>query len=241
MRIPPVIRRMVDRHRHRFLRAARGVVHVGANTGQERDLYAHYGLDVLWIEPLPDAFAALRRNLEGLPRQRAVQALVTDRDDCEYDFHVANNGGESSSIFTFGAHAEIWPRVAFTGTVRLTSVTLPTLMARAGIDPEPYDALVLDTQGAELLVLRGAAALLPGMRCIKTEAADFDAYVGAARLGDLEAFLGPQGFAEHRRYRFARRPAGGSYYEVVWTRTAAPGCRGGERRTPAPSAPASGG
>jgi FkbM family methyltransferase len=203
VKIPPAIRRIVDRYRHRFLRAARGVIHVGANIGQERELYAHYGLDVLWIEPLPEVFSTLERNIRAFPRQRAVQALVTDRDDSD-----------------FAAHAEIWPGVVFTRSLPLRGVTLPTLLAREGIDPAPYDALVLDTQGAELLVLRGAAALLPDWKCIKAEAADFEAYAGAARLGDLEDFLAPHGFVEYRRDRFARRPAGGSYYEVVWIRSA---------------------
>ena len=32
-----------------FLKSVSGVIHVGANTGQERDLYAKYHLDVVWI------------------------------------------------------------------------------------------------------------------------------------------------------------------------------------------------
>ena len=36
-----------------YLRKVDGIVHVGANVGQDRDLYASYGLDVLWIEPSP--------------------------------------------------------------------------------------------------------------------------------------------------------------------------------------------
>jgi hypothetical protein len=59
---------------------------------------------------------------------------------------------------------------------------------------------------------------LPGLQWIKAEAADFDAYVGGARLHDLQGFLEPYGFVEHRRFRFARRAAGGSYFEIVWTR-----------------------
>ena len=218
MRIPSYLRRLVERYRNDFLRSARGVIHVGANTGQERDLYAHYGLDVLWVEPLPDAFAALQRNLRGFPRQAALQALVTDTDDAEYDFHVANNEGQSSSIFDLGAHKEIWPRVAYTGSLRIRGVTLPTLLGREGIDPSRFDVLVMDAQGAELLILRGAASLLTCWSLIKTEAADFDAYVGAARLADLDGFLRPQGFVERRRYRFARHTGGGAYYEVVFAR-----------------------
>jgi hypothetical protein len=36
----------------RFLRDVTGVIHVGANTGQERFLYRLFGLNVIWIEPI---------------------------------------------------------------------------------------------------------------------------------------------------------------------------------------------
>lgn len=38
-----------------------GVVHVGANLGQERELYEHYGLNVLWVEPIPEVFEQLKK------------------------------------------------------------------------------------------------------------------------------------------------------------------------------------
>lgn len=223
MRIPSFLRRIVERCRSRFLRTARGVIHVGANTGQERDLYAYHGLDVLWIEPVPEAFAVLEQNLRGFKRQTAVQSLVTDVDDAAYDFHIANNGGQSSSLFDFGGHKEIWPTVAYKESIRVRGVTLPTLLKRKGIDPSRFDVLVMDVQGAELLVLRGAESLLPGWSAIKAEAADFDAYLGGARLADLDGFLRARGFDERRRHCFARRKGGGAYYEVLFTRTGPPG------------------
>src|SRR6187549_2624440 len=42
------LRRLVAPDPNRFLRSARGVVHVGANIGQERELYQRCGLEVLW-------------------------------------------------------------------------------------------------------------------------------------------------------------------------------------------------
>ena len=44
-----------------FLHQVSGVVHVGANTGQERDLYQTLGLRVCSIEPIPDVFARLQQ------------------------------------------------------------------------------------------------------------------------------------------------------------------------------------
>src|SRR5262245_63919006 len=94
-----------------FLKHVRGVVHIGANTGQERDIY--YDLPVLWVEPLEEAFTALQKNIAGYPKQQAYRYLLTDKDGIEYDFGVANNGGQSSSIFDFHLHKEIWPQVGY--------------------------------------------------------------------------------------------------------------------------------
>jgi FkbM family methyltransferase len=210
------LRRLFAPDPNRFLRSARGVVHVGANVGQERRLYDGYGLDVLWIEPIPDVFAALLANIAGFPRQRALERLVTDRDDTPYEFHVANNDGQSSSILELKEHRDVWPKVAFTRTIKLQSSTLATLFARERIDVTRYDALVMDTQGSELLVLRGAEPLLGGFKFIKTEVPDFEAYAGCAKLEDIEGYLGPRGYAEIARYRFASRPGGGHYYDVLY-------------------------
>jgi FkbM family methyltransferase len=210
------LRRLFAPDPNRFLRAARGVVHVGANVGQERALYDRLGLDVLWIEPIPNVFATLAANIAAFPRQRALECLVTDRDDEPYEFNIANNGGESSSILPLKHHRDVWPKVDFTRTITLRSSTLATLLARERIDLKRYDALVMDTQGTELLVLKGAGSLLEGFRFIKTEVPDFEAYAGCAQLADIARFLTERGYAELARNRFATRPGGGNYYDVVY-------------------------
>jgi FkbM family methyltransferase len=213
------LRRLFAPDPNGFLRLARGVVHVGANVGQERGLYDRYGLDVLWIEPIPDVFAALSANIAGFPRQRAIERLVTDRDDASYEFHVANNDGQSSSILELKEHRDVWPKVAFTRTITLQSSTLATLFARENVDLSRYDVLAMDTQGSELLVLRGAEPVLGCFKFIKTEAPDFEAYTGCAKLEDIERYLNERGYAELARHRFASRPGGGHYYDVVYALT----------------------
>ena len=141
---------------HSYLKNVTDLIHVGANLGQERELYAKYNIKVLWVEPLPDIFAQLCKNIEAFPSQTAVNHLVTDKDDAEYVFNVANNDGLSSSILDLARHREIWPDVKYVSTVTLKSVTLDTLLKRTGNDNSAYQALVMDTQGSELLVLKGA-------------------------------------------------------------------------------------
>lgn len=217
----PLLRRFMprlSRHPDACLLDVTGLIHVGANTGQERKTYRKFGLNVIWIEPIPEVFDALRQNLRGYPKQRALSYLITDRDDAEYEFHVANNGGASSSIFDFGLHKEIWPHVAFEKSISLRSVTLASCLQKECINLADYQALILDTQGSELLVLKGAAAILSGFRFIKLEVSDFESYKGCCQLRDVEQFLQLQGYAEFSRRKFAERPGGGSYYNIVFQR-----------------------
>jgi FkbM family methyltransferase len=218
MKVLRRLRRLLKPDPNRFLRRARGVVHVGANAGQERDLYDRLGLEVLWIEPIPEVFVELQANIAGLPRQRALQYLVTDRDDATYEFNIANNRGESSSILPLKEHRDVWPKVHYTRKIELRGVTLTTLAQRENIDLARYDALVMDTQGSELLVLRGAVPVLEQLKFVKTEVPDFEAYSGCARLDDIAQFLTARGFVEQSRHCFAERAGVGRYYDVVYER-----------------------
>jgi FkbM family methyltransferase len=201
----------------RFLGHATGVIHVGANEGQERDLYARHGLPVLWIEALPSAFDRLQQNISGYPRQNALQALVTDRDGTVHTFHVASNSGMSSSILPFGQHTKLWPDIKMVGDVTLSSTSLDTLLKDR---PETYDALVLDTQGSELMVLSGAADILTRLRFIKIEAPNFDAYRGCPRVADFVSFLKPRGFRLTASHKVVSKPGVGDYFELLFTRPA---------------------
>lgn len=214
------IRKLLKGDPDRFLQQISGVIHVGANMGQERNLYERYGLRVLWIEPIPEIFKMLKANLEGLHRQRALESLVTDRDDAEYQFHIANNDGASSSILDLKQHKDIWPTVAYTKTITLKSLTLASLLQRERIDPAEYDALIMDTQGSELLVLKGADPVLHSFKYIKTEVPDFESYAGCCQLTDIDSFLTQRGYKEFSRYKFANRAEGGSYYDIVYERSA---------------------
>ena len=212
------LRRSFRRDGDRFLKEVSGVVHVGANTGQERGIYDKLNLAVIWIEPIPEVFAKLQDNLRSFQRQRAFRCLVTDKDDEENVLHVSSNDGLSSSILDLKDHKDIWPEVTYLRTIRIMSTTLTSLFAREGIDASKYQALILDTQGTELLVLRGSIPLLQGFQYIKTDVPDFAAYAGCCLLSDIEAFMAQHEYSEISRTKFAERPQGGAYYDVVYKR-----------------------
>lgn len=209
---------MLDNNPDSFLRDVSGVIHVGANIGQEREIYEQYHLDVLWIEPIPEVFCNLKRNLESYPRQKAYQYLLTDIDCREYTFHIANNNGASSSILNLNLHKDIWPEVIYERAIKLKSMTLATFIQKENIDLDKYDALIMDTQGSELLVLKGGQTLLGRFKYIKTEVPNFESYSGCCQLADLASFLMQRGFLEYSRSQFASHKGGGAYFDIVYKR-----------------------
>ncbi len=218
-RLHPLYHHLRSHIRDRFLRRVSGVIHVGANNGQEADKYDALGLRVVWIEAIPEVFKELEANIAPYPRQLAIQALVTDVENGTYRFNVANNEGQSSSILDLHLHADVWPSVQYERTIELQSTTLSTIIDKYDIDLARYSALVMDTQGSELLVLKGAASILKHFSFIKTEVADFESYAGCCQVKDLDSFLSGYGFREISRHAFATHPSGGSYYNIVYRRS----------------------
>jgi FkbM family methyltransferase len=213
------VRSRLGRWPDSFLWDVSAAVHVGASVGQEREMYRRMGLKVLWVEPIPDVFDQLCMNLKGYDWQRPVRALVSDREGEWVKFHVASNNGESSSMLAPALHREQWPEVRFDRVIELQTVTLPSVLSEAAFELPERAALILDTQGAELKVLRGAAAVLRRFRYIKTEACEFEAYAGCPKLADITGFLHEAGFREHSRHPGARgRDALGQYYDLVMRR-----------------------
>ena len=207
-------------HRSALLEGARGLIHVGANLGQERFQYAAAGVRVLWIEPIPEVFVRLSANVARYSNQRAVNALVTDRDDEWRELHVTNNDGASSSVMELAKHRVIWPRIRHVNSLRIQGATLPTLLARMGEDIARYDVMAIDTQGSELLVLKGLGDDIRRFRRIQCEAADFEAYVGCCTVDSVSHHLRAHGFEEISRTRFAFRREIGSYFNLIFANTA---------------------
>ena len=193
-----------------------GVIHIGANTGQERKKYEKYSLSVIWVEPIPEVFEQLKKNIKEYQNQKAFRYLLTDEDGKEIEFKIANNNGKSSSILNFGLHNRIWPDIHYVKSIQLKSATLKSLVQREKIDLQKYQALVIDTQGSELLVLKGGSEILGKFQYIVTEAADFESYADCCLISDLSNFLEGFGFKEIIRTKFARHAKVGNYYDVVY-------------------------
>jgi len=213
--IKPINKRFKKR-RLKFLNNVSGLIHVGANTGQERERYDKFDLDVLWVEPIPAVFEQLQKNIKTYKRQQAIQALITDVDRKEYKFNIANNNGASSSIYALKEHKQMFPHVDYESSIMLKSITLNSLFKRQSLNISEYQALIMDTQGSELLVLEGSLPLLKHFKYIKTEVANFESYKDCCTLSQITAFMKKHGYREYSRVAFARSANGKKYYDIVF-------------------------
>lgn len=201
-----------------FLDDVSGVIHIGASDGQERENYAQRGLEVVWVEAIPRVFDQLQQNLTAFPKQIAINAALGDQDDQEVMFNIASNNGESSSMLAPLAHVVDRPDITFDEQIEVSTVTLETLALRNHLDLTRYGALVIDVQGAELLVLRGGQNILPAFRYIKAEASDGELYEGSCTPEELISYLSDQGFRVQRKVVIATNSTGENIYDIVFRR-----------------------
>ena len=161
------------------------VLHVGADRGGELPQYLEMGVsEVVWVEANPEVYGELLENLEimniDLVKSLPFNCLISDKDDVEMDFnlyygwdagHLVGNKGMSSIL---KAKNSWWGSECYRGTIKLNSVTLDTFLERNQLGYE-FDLLNMDTQGAELMICKGATKLLESVSYINSEVTLYNA------------------------------------------------------------------
>src|SRR5450432_2453226 len=103
-----------------FGRKFSGVIHVGANNGKEVVEYNKYMIKhAVLIEPLPNVFDQLKKSIIGYDGFTAVQALCSHLPNINYDFYIANNNGQSSSLLKPKRHVVEHPDVEFNSKMEI--------------------------------------------------------------------------------------------------------------------------
>jgi FkbM family methyltransferase len=176
---------------------AKGIIHVGANIGQERASYRNAKPDIcVYIEPIPAVYEQLANNLREIPNHYPVQALCSNLDNEEITFNIASNSGESSSIFGLGKHEQLYPQINYVESLKIRSKTLDSLIEEK-FPEKNFNVLVINTKGAELKVLKGSHKLLENsISCIYVEVSEDPLYEGGCTFEEVAEFLKPYGFKQ---------------------------------------------
>ena len=169
----------------------KGILHVGAHMCEELERYRENASEnIIWIEADPDTCERARHKH---PDERILNYLVTDEDDTQHTFNVANNN-ESSSIFNFGTHKVYHTDVEFVGKKVLRSKRIDTIYEENGIAEDFANFLNVDIQGAELLALKSMGGLIRHFDYVYVEVNTEEVYENCALLDELKEFLGTRGF-----------------------------------------------
>lgn len=150
----------------------RGVIHVGAHEAQEAKDYE--GLEQLYIEPIPELVQSMRdRGLD------VIEVALSDHTGTE-DFYVTSFN-QGSSLLQPLEH-----EVASKITVKVDTLknVVPYL--------DPFNCLVIDVQGAELAVLKGAD--LEAFDLIVCETNSRKRYANAPLHDDIVEYMETKGF-----------------------------------------------
>ena len=177
--------------RHRI--EPRGIIHVGANEGQEYDNYRRAGVDrVFFVEADPATFTRLASKFTDNANVRCVQTAVSDSEGVVSFFRMSSD--QSNSILKPKTHTDLYPGIVVQEVIEVRTETLEAVANREALRPDDYNILAIDVQGAELATLKGAANILHRFDGIITEVNYEELYEGCSLIWEIDEFLAEHGF-----------------------------------------------
>lgn len=180
-----------------YLSQAKGVLHIGAHRGSERFVYDWLGKEVIWIEANPKIFKELKQNLNEFKYQKCYEALIYSQNNQLINFFLSSNDNASSSIYNFSKNfkekkiffQDKKRNIEMTDEIKLKSITLDDFLEKNYIDTKKYNHWVIDVQGAELDVFKGATKNLNFCDSITVEVSTENFYEKGSKYQDVKEFL----------------------------------------------------
>jgi FkbM family methyltransferase len=177
--------------------AKRGIIHVGADTGQEVPQYLDYGFkNIILIEANPRSYKALEAKFSRYCNVSLFNYAICDRSGIvDFHIHTSRSGStEPASILPMNRFKQIVKTLHTAETIQVPAITLDCLVETYDIALDGYNFVNIDIQGAELLALRGATKVMPFLDAIIAEVNLIEMYESGALESEIVAFLASQGF-----------------------------------------------
>ena len=169
-------------------------LHIGASLVQERYQYELSKMEpVLWVEALHKIAEQAQLLLTKFSNQKLIQAVVSDFSGKSVVMNCASNNGESSSLLESKMQSLVHPDITFEPTQVCISITVDDLVKKH-FPVDSISLLVLDVQGAELSVLKGAPNTLEIVQFVFTEVSTVQMYKDQPLFKEISKFLDGFGF-----------------------------------------------
>lgn len=170
----------------------KGVLHVGANIGEEAPVYNELGIKkVIWIEANVDLFPKLMENITKFSNPVAYN-FAAGEENKKVTLHISNNAGQSSSVLELGTHKQAHPEVHYIADKEVDMYRIDHVFGSGEIDG--CDFLNIDVQGFELSVLRGMGSLLRQFQWVYLEVNQAELYKECALIDSVDLFMTANGF-----------------------------------------------
>lgn len=190
-----------------------GVLHIGANTGQEvLDYYSNGVSKTIWVEADASLIPSLIYNLKNYPNHLIFNDCLSNEQDKEVTFYIANNDGQSSSILELGTHTIAHPEVHYVNQTTLKTSRLDNLFVENKLNIEDYPFVNIDVQGAEGLVLKGMGELLHKVKWLYLECNEAELYKTCMQLPEMKEYLQQYGFTMKEKVMCGNTGWGDSYF-----------------------------
>jgi FkbM family methyltransferase len=165
----------------------KGIIQVGANTGQEISEYKNYTKNIMCFEPINEVIETLKKNH---PDVLSYNIALGELNSLQ-TMYLASNNFESSSFLKPNNHVIYYPHITFENTRDIRIFRFDCL----GVETEnKYNVLKSDTQGFELQVLRGFGKELSNFDAICVEFIDSNQYENDSSLSKIQEYLELFGF-----------------------------------------------
>jgi hypothetical protein len=167
------------------------IIHVGAHYGQEYTQYEECGISkCVFIEPCKDAYAQLEDRFIDNENVLTYNVACGNAIGVSVMHTSKDNQGMSNSILKPALHTLQYKDIVFNDTEEILIEPLDLLMEEVFKEHiNNYNMLVMDVQGYELEVLKGATDTLKHIDYIYTEVNRAELYEGCARVEQLDEYL----------------------------------------------------
>lgn len=190
----------------------KGVVHCGSHFAEEHDEYVKCGIErFVYIEPCRNAYDVICQKFGWgcTPDELRSKACNQQKDNIlicnvacgaeekEMPMYVSHqNQGQSNSFLEPYLHLEYHPDIIFDDVEVVKMVTLDSIP----IQKENYNILVMDVEGYESEVIKGASETLKHIDLIYSEVQRAETRRGNMLIDDFDKLLDEKGFTRVETY-----------------------------------------